>query len=80
MKKKGTRCKKFENLEEDLLTVINNSKENKTINEIRKNLEKKGIKVSWNTARDYLESLHKKKKINKISHGDNIRFLFWGKR
>ena len=80
MKKKGTRCKKFENLEEDLLGVINNSNENKTINEIRKDLEKNGIKVSWNTIRDYLESLYKKKKIKKISLGDNIKFLFWGKR
>ena len=80
MKKKGTRCKKFENLEEDLLGVINNSNENKTINEIRKDLEKNGIKVSWNTIRDYLESLYKNKKIKKISLGNNIKFLFWGKR
>lgn len=80
MKKKGTRCKKFENLERDLLNVINDSKENKTINEIRKDLEKRGIKVSWNTTRDYLESLFEKKKVVRISLGDNIKFLFWGKR
>ena len=80
MKKKGDRCKKFENLEEDLLSIINSSKQNKTVNEIRKDLENKGIKTSWNTARDYLESLYKKKKINKISHGSNIKFLFWGKK
>ena len=80
MKKKGTRWKKFENLERDLLNVINDSKENKTINEIRKDLEKKGIKVSWNTVRDYLEGLHIKRKVKRISLGDNIRFLFWGKR
>ncbi|KKK68432.1 hypothetical protein LCGC14_2944110 [marine sediment metagenome] len=79
MKKKGTRCKKFENLERDLLNVINDSKENKTINEIRKDLEKKGIKVSWNTTRDYLESLYIKRKVKKISLGNNIKFLFWGK-
>ena len=80
MKKKGTRCKKFENLERDLLNVINDSKENKTINEIRKDLEKKGIKVSWNTVRDYLEGLHIKRKVKRISLGDNIKFLFWGNK
>ena len=80
MKKKGDRCKKFENLEKDLLSIINNSEQKKTINEIRRDLENKGIKTSWNTTRDYLESLYKKKKINKISYGDNIRFSFWGKK
>ncbi len=80
MKKKGTRCKKFENLEKELLIIIDASKKNRTTNEIRKSLEKRGIKISWNTAKDYLESLSKKKKINKMSLGNNIKFLFWGKR
>lgn len=80
MKKKGTRCKKFENLERDLLIIINSSKENKTINELRKDLEKKGTKTSWNTVRDYLESLYKKNQIKKIHFGNIINALFWGKR
>ena len=78
MKKKGDRCKKFENLEGDLLLVL--SSKYKTVNEIRKDLEKEGVKASWNTIRDYLESLHNKKKINKISLGNNIKFMFWGKK
>ena len=80
MKKKRARCKKFENLEKDLLTIINNSKDNKTINEIRRDLEEKGIKVSWNTTKDYLKSLSRKRKIKKISLGNNIKFLFWGRK
>lgn len=79
MKKKRARCKKFENLEKDLLGIINDSKDNKTINEIRRDLEEKGIKVSWNTTKDYLKSLSRKRKIKKISLGNNIKFLFWGK-
>ena len=80
MKKKRARCKKFENLEKDLLNIINNSKDNKTINEIRRDLEEKGIKVSWNTTKDYLKSLSRKRKIKKISLGNNIKFLFWGRK
>lgn len=78
MRKKGDRCKKFENLEKDLLSVINSSKNNKTINEIRKDLEDQGVKTSWNTTKDYLESLHRKKKINMIPLGNNIKF--WGRK
>lgn len=80
MKKKGSRCKKFKNLENDLLIVINSSKKIRTINDIRRNLEKKEIKTSWNTTRNYLESLHRKKKIIKITFGKNIKFLFWGQK
>ena len=79
MKKKGVRCKKFENLEEDLLSILNNSEQDKTINEIRKDLEEDGTKVSWNTTRDYLESLYDKRKVKKIFLGKQ-RFMFWGKK
>ena len=78
MKKKGDRCKKFENLERDLLLVL--SSKYKTVNEIRKDLEKQGIKASWNTVRDYLEGLFEKKKVVRISLGNNIKFMFWGKK
>lgn len=79
MKKKGDQWKKFENLEKDLLLILNNSENSKTINEIKKDLENMGTKASWKTVRDYLERLYLKKKIKKISPGNNIRFLFFEK-
>ena len=80
MKKKGDQWKKFENLEKDLLLILDSSENSKTINEIKKDLENMGTKASWNTVKDYLESLYLKKKIKKISPGNNTRFLFFEKK
>jgi len=80
MKKKGDIWKKFENLREDILIIINNSEITKTVNQIRRDLEKKSIKICWNTARRHLEILHEEKKIKKIEMGDETKFSYWAKK
>lgn len=73
MKSKGDNWKKFENLEKDILAILSKIKE-KTISEIKSELK---IKVSWITIQNYLESLHRQKKVKKKVLG---RFTFWTKQ
>ncbi len=76
MKKKGDNWNKFKDLEKDILSVLKKNNSN-TISLIKSDLENKGVKVSWVTIRNYLNTLDKKKKVNK-----NIirRYTFWSKR
>lgn len=77
MKQKGDKWKKFENLEKDILKIVNTFKRERTISQIKLELEKLDIKVSWITLRNYLLSLNKKRKIKKNVLG---RYTFWSKR
>ncbi len=76
MKKKGDNWNKFKDLEKDILNVLKKNRED-TISFIILDLEKKGIKASWVTIRNYLDTLHKKKKVSKNILG---RYTFWSKR
>ena len=76
MKKKGDNWNKFKDLEKDILSVLKKNNSN-TISLIKSDLENKGVKVSWVTIRNYLNTLDKKKKVNKNILG---RYTFWSKR
>ncbi len=73
MKKQGDNWKKYENLDKEILNILD--KENKkTISQIKDELE---TDASWVTIKNYLASLYRLKKVEKVVLG---KYTYWSKR
>jgi hypothetical protein len=76
MTKKGFRWNKYKNLEEKIVSILRDNPE-KTINDIKSDLDKIGLNPTWKTLRDYLYKMLENKQVKLKTLGTRKPLLLW---